>query len=79
MVGRGIDGGGAFPMMRDWFAPSEKRSSVLALAVCYSLVAVGSFGFAYLLVGPIVPFTVGAIITAVVLAPGVWGLLGRSG
>lgn len=58
-------------MMRDWFAPPKKPSSVLGLIVCYSLVAVGSYGFAYLLVGPIVPLKVGAIMTAVVLAPGV--------
>jgi hypothetical protein len=58
-------------MMRDWFAPPKKPSSVLGLVVCYSLLAVGTFGLAYFLVGPIVPFKVGAIITIVVLAPGV--------
>jgi hypothetical protein len=41
------------------------------MVASYSLMALGTFGFAYLLVGPTVLSKAGVIITAAVLAPGI--------
>ena len=58
-------------MMRDWFSPPKKPATVLGMIFRFSLVAIGSLGFAYVLVGPLVPFRIAVTITAAVLAPGV--------
>jgi hypothetical protein len=57
--------------MKDWFSPPKKPATVLGMMVSISLMAIGTLGFGYLLVGPIVPIKVAAIITAAVLAPGI--------
>ena len=66
-------------MMRDRFSPPKKPATVRGMIFGLSFVAIGSFAFAYMLVGPTVrsnvPIRVWIIITAAVLAPGVVGAI----